>query len=171
MSEEKDTKDLLYIETKITAKDMFEFMMNHTYKSLMGAVGLFLCVMATIGLIFYWDEFNVTYKGLLMIMVAFFVIINPVQLYLRSKAQVANAFKHPLCYTFNEEGLDIVQGEQSAKVAWADIKRVRSTRNLIIIYLSPIRAFIFPKRQLGENMQLFRKIVQSKVSCRKVVIK
>ena len=58
---------------------------------------------------------------------------------------MAKAFKNNLCYTFTDEGIDIVQGDQSAKVNWADIKKVRSTRNLVIIYLSPIRAFIFPK--------------------------
>lgn len=171
MSEEKNTEDLLYIETKISTKDMFEFMMNHTYKSFMGAIGFFLCAMATVGLIFYWDAFNVTYKGILIVMLAFFILINPVQLYLRSKTQVAKAFKNNLCYTFTDEGIDIVQGDQSAKVNWADIKKVRSTRNLVIIYLSPIRAFIFPKNQIGENMQLFRKIVTAKAGCRKVVIK
>ena len=113
----------------------------------------------------------VMYKGLLIVMLAFFILINPVQLYLRSKTQVAKAFKNNLCYTFTDEGIDIVQGDQSAKVNWADIKKVRSTRNLVIIYLSPIRAFIFPKNQIGENMQLFRKIVTAKAGCRKVVIK
>ncbi len=168
-----DTNKELFIETKIDVNSMYEFMLVHAYKSIMGFVGVFISTMAVVGLCIYWNEFNITYKIMFMIIALLFTVINPLTLYMKSKKQVKanDSFNHPLCYTFTGDGIDITQGEQSMHINWDEVIKVTSSKNIVVVYLSPIRAFIFPKEQIGDNFDKFKHIIADNVQCRKVTIK
>ncbi len=171
MSEEN--KNNLYIETKINNKNMYEFMINHTYKSMMGVVGVLISILAIVALIVYGKNYDLTKKLLFIFIALLFTVINPISLYFKSKKQVKmnDSFQHPLCYTFSELGIDVRQGEQSLHINWDDIMKVISTKNLVVIYLSAINAFIFPKEQIGKEFEEFKKIITENYKGRKVSIK
>lgn len=172
MSTTNEEKEV-YIETQIDTKQMYEFMLNHTYKSLMGIVGVLLSIMAVIFLVVYWGKYSPAYKALFFLIALMFTVINPVMLYLKSKKQVKanDSFQHPLCYTLSGKGIEVVQGENSLHIEWDDIIKVSSTKNLVIIYLSPVRAFIFPKVQIGEKFEEFKHMIADNIRCRKVTVK
>lgn len=169
----EENRKEVYIETRIDRNSMFSFMLNHSYRSVMGVVGVFISIMAFIGLIVYWRDFNTTYKGMLIIVSLLFTVINPATLYLKSKKQVKlnDSFHHPLCYNLNDDGIDISQAEQSAHVNWEEVIKIISTKKLVVIYLSPVRAFIFPKEQIGDQFDAFKHMIADHVQCRKVIIK
>lgn len=163
----------LYIETKIDNKNMYEFMINHTYKSIMGIVGVIISLLAVVALIVYGKNYDLTKKLLFVFIALLFTVINPISLYFKSKKQVKmnDSFQHPLCYTFTNNGIDVKQGEQSLHINWDDIIKIVSTKNLVIIYLSAINAFIFPKSQIGDDFDEFKKIIKENMQGRKVSIK
>ena len=163
----------LYIETKIDNKNMYEFMINHTYKSIMGVVGVIISLLAVVALIVYGKNYDLTKKLLFIFIALLFTVINPISLYFKSKKQVKmnDSFQHPLCYTFTNNGIDVKQGEQSLHINWDDIIKIVSTKNLVIIYLSAINAFIFPKAQIGDDFDEFKKIIKDNMQGRKVSIK
>lgn len=163
----------LYIETKIDNKSMFEFMVNHTYKSVMGIVGVLISLLAVVALIVYGKNYDLTKKLLFIFIALLFTVINPISLYFKSKKQVKmnDSFQHPLCYTFTANGIDVKQGEQSLHINWEDIIKIVSTKNLVVIYLSAINAFIFPKEQIGEEFDEFKQIITENMQGRKVSIK
>lgn len=173
MSGNENKDNDLYIETQIDNKSMYEFMLNHTYKSLMGFVGVLFSLLAIVALFVYWKDYDITRKLIFIFLALLFTVINPISLYFKSKKQVKmnDSFQHPLCYTFNNKGVDVKQGEQSLHINWEDIIKIVSTKNLVIIYLSPINAFIFPKKQIGDSFSDFKKIILDYIKCRKVSIK
>ena len=172
-NEMSNSENNLYIETQIDNKSMYEFMLNHTYKSLMGFVGVFFSLLAVFALVVYWNDYDITRKLIFVFIALLFTVINPVALYFKSKKQVKmnDSFHHPLCYVFSTKGVDVKQGEQSLHINWEDIIKIVSTKNLIVIYLSPINAFIFPKKQIGDKFDDFKKIIVDNIKCRKVSIK
>lgn len=159
MSEQN--KRTLYVETKIDDKNMFEFMFNHTYKSVMGIVGVLISILAVVALIVYGKDYDLTKKLLFVFIALLFTVINPISLYFKSKKQVKmnDSFHHPLCYTLSDNGIDVKQGEQSLHINWEDIIKIISTKNIVVIYISAINAFIFPKEQLGDDFSKFKEII------------
>ena len=82
-----------------------------------------------------------------------FTIINPVMLYFKAKKQILlnPIFKNEIVYQFNEEGIEVCQGETTAAVAWEQIFKVIVTRKLLLIYTSKIHASILPLDQIEQE--------------------
>ena len=45
--------------------------------------------------------------------------------------------------------------------------KVVNTKNLIVVYFTPIRAFIIPKKSIGEKFDDLKEIMGKKISCYK----
>lgn len=171
--EMSDNKKGLYVETKINNKNMYEFMLNHTYRSMLGIVGVLISVLAIVALVVYGKNYDITKKLMFIFVALLFTVVNPISLYFKSKRQVKmnDSFNHPLCYTFSEDGIEVRQGEQSLNINWDDVIKVISSKNLVVIYISAINAFIFPKEQIKENFEEFKKLITDNCKARKVSVK
>lgn len=169
----ENNKKEVYIETKIDFKQMYEFMMNHAYKSFMGVVGILISIFAVVVLCIYWKDYDITRKVIFIFLALMFTVINPITMIFKAKKQVKanDSFKHPLCYSISEDGIDVSQAEQSLHINWDEIIKVANTKNLVIIYLSAIRAFIFPKEQIGEKLEDFKQIITDNAECGRISIK
>ena len=60
-------------------------------------------------------------------------------------------FQKPISYELNEEGIRISQDEQSVLNEWGDFRKAVSTGQSVIIYVTKVRALIFPRESLGEQ--------------------
>ena len=88
-----------------------------------------------------------------------FTVIEPVEYYFRSKRQVKKNFTVPLSYGFDENGIEIRQNDEKAHNDWQDVMKVISTKKLVIIYLSPVRAYILPKKDIGDRYQDLQNLI------------
>ncbi len=97
----------------------------------------------------------------------------PWTLFIRSKKQyLANpAFKEPLHYTFNEEGMTVSQKDTSEQIAWENLYKAVSTPKSIVIYTSPVNASIFPKKDLGEHKAALIEVISIHMPPKKVKIR
>lgn len=68
-------------------------------------------------------------------------------LILRSRQQaLANpAFKEPLHYVLDDEGIHVSQNGTEEMQKWEDIRKAVSTNRSIIVYTSKVNACIFPE--------------------------
>ncbi len=141
------------ISIQIKSKDMFDFLIYHTYTHLSGLVGLCISMASLIMLIVNFNTMGSTGLLILALGSALFTVIYPIQLSLRAKQQVllTPMYKEPLNYTFNEEGIEINQNDEDAKVVWEDITKVVKSPKSVLIYTSKVRAFIIPKYVLESN--------------------
>lgn len=148
--------------------DMYNFLLRHAYGGYQGIIGIVISVGA---FSLYLSGFG---KGdsfstlLLIVMSSLFTIIQPLHLYYKAAKQVKlnPVFREPLNYKVNQEGITVGQGEEEGLMPWEDIVKVIETKRSVIIYLSRINAYIFPKRELGEQYEAFKSFINKHVDAK-----
>lgn len=157
---------MLELDVKIEAKDLYDYMMAHTYNSGSGILGS--CI-GGLGVVFG----IMTQKWIFLIFGVVILVYLPWTLNLKSKQQVLNnpVFKEVLHYTLNEEGLTVSQGEMVQSQVWSDMYKATSTAKSIIVYTSPVNATIIPRRVLGEDISQCIEIISTHMPPNKVKIR
>lgn len=159
------------IKTKITKKELYEFIMNNNYKSLRGVISVLFSLIAIVGMVYYWKDLEIYQKMVMFFLASMFTVIAPVEYYIRASRQVKKSFKEDIAYIFNSNGINISIKEESSVLPWEEVMKVTSTKNLVIIYFTPIRAFILPKKDIGENFESLRELMEDNTNCYKFVMK
>ncbi len=157
---------MVEMDVKITSADLYDYMMKHTYSGSSGIIGT---TIGALGIVVgvSMDYVRLTIRGVIVI---FYL---PVTLFIKSKQQIAMtpAFKNPLHYTLDEEGLTVSQGEQSQTIAWENCFKAISTPKSIIVYTSRINATIFPKNQMEDKKNAVIEMTSTHMDPSKVQIK
>ena len=143
-------------DVKITPGVLYDYLLYHTYTGTTGLLG--------------------TIAGALLVAAYFMagsILYLPWTLFIRSKKQyLANpAFKEPLHYTFNEEGMTVSQKDTSEQIAWENLYKAVSTPKSIVLYTSPVNASIFPKKDLGERKAALIEVISTHMPPKKVKIR
>lgn len=137
----------LQFQTKITANILYDYMLHHTYNSPSGMIGS--GIGGTLVVLF----FN---SGNYLHLIAGVVLLLylPCSLFLKSRRQMLStpAFREPICYRLCEEGIEVSQGEQCLLQKWEEMYRAVSTKTSIILYSTKTNAWVFPRRDLGEQI-------------------
>ena len=152
-------------DVELAADDLFRFSMRHTYGNVSGIFGLVISLSCWVILAVRFGVMDTTARIALFIIGCLFTIVQPVMLYSKSKAQARqnkdiNAKLH---YTLLPEGITVSQGEQEASVKWYDVRKVTCTAKAVYVYMSPVRAFIFPQDQCGEAFEKIKAFVAERV--------
>lgn len=171
MEENKKVNKEISMAVKVSTKDLYEFLMHNSYFSFKGVVSVLFSIMAVVGAVLYWKDFSAFYKVFMIILSLLFTVIVPIEYYIRAKRQADKSFKEEFNYTFNEEGITVTKGEESSALKWNEVMKVISTKNLVITYFTPIRAFIIPKRCIGEEFDNLKEIMKNNTSCYKFKMK
>ncbi|MBE5940599.1 MAG: YcxB family protein [Lachnospiraceae bacterium] len=144
------------IEAKLTQKEMFSFLMKHSYSSFGGFVGVLLSICAFIGFFTYLPNPNiqVAYKLVLLLTGLLFTVIQPLMLYQKAGKQIKKntSFANAITYVFNERLIEVSQDEAKISFEWNEITKVTTTKKLVIIYLGKVRAFVLPKSAIGDRL-------------------
>lgn len=152
------------LKVELNEKEMFNFMMKHTYSTISGYIGLLLSVCALIGFVMTVgnEEVTITYKLVLIFTALLFTVIQPLNLYFKSKSQVKNneSINKPLEYKFTDSLIHISQGEEQADYEWNQVTKVSASGLCLFLYVSKYRAFVLPRRcfEKGE-LSAFREMV------------
>lgn len=135
---------------QMTWKEIYKFTMYHTYHSFAGILGVILSVMALTNLIISFDKLSDQSKTIMTIVAAWFLIFEPLRMLVRSKSQMklSKAYKKPLNYIVNEEGITVSQDEESQTIEWKQLFKVVETKSQFLVYSNRINSFIFPKNSL-----------------------
>ena len=153
-------------DIKITATDLYDYMLAHTYS---GFSGIFGGVVGSL-LIVLWFSSSMIYYLIAGIVILLYI---PCSLFLRAKRQAASNefFKNPIHYTLTDEGVTVTQGESEMTQPWAAVVKASSTNKSLLLYTSRVNAWIFPKRQLGEKREDVIQMISTHVSPDRVKIK
>lgn len=150
-------------DINMRTKDMYKFLLCHTYSSFGGWFGVMLSVIAIILLVTGFDSYDDAGKMILLVIALAFTVLNPLMLLSKAKQQVLTnaAYKKPLHYTFTEEGISVSQEEQAETMPWERLKKTKQFGGVFIVYTSKVHAFIFPLDQLGEVSDAVKECVAS----------
>ena len=76
-----------------------------------------------------------------------------------------------ISYELNEEGIRISQDEQSVLNEWGDFRKAVSTGQSVILYVTKVRALIFPRESLGEQYAAAVQMISTHMPAKKVNIR
>ena len=156
------------IEFKIQIKagDLYDYMLRHTYH---GAQGLLGSCVGALAILLFLGNHQVIYliAGIVLL------VYLPWNLFLKSRQQMLTtpAFKKPLHYILNEEGISVSQDGVMECQKWEDMHKAVSTSKSIIVYTNPVNACIFPRRELGDKQQQVIAYISTHMDPKKVNIR
>ena len=157
---------MIECDVKIGKADLYDYNLKYTYSQFINILAEIIGVLAVA-----YGIYSANYP--LAVIGAVVVVYLPVTLWMRS-AQVAAlspAFKEPLHYRLDDEGLTISQGENEETIKWENCVKAVSTTRSVLVFTSRTTATIFPRKQLGDKIPPVIQCISRNMSPDKVNIK
>lgn len=134
-------------DVQMDASVLYDYYLYHTYRSLAGLVGTIVGILLI-------ANFAVSHNALYLVFGVIVIFYLPVTLYTSSKKQMlaVEAYKKPLHYKFDDEGMHVSQGGTAQSRAWSDFKKAVSTTKSLILYTDKNVATIIPRSALGTDV-------------------
>lgn len=148
---------------QLSTKQLYEFLMRHTYYSFAGVIGLLLSIGGFVGFFILLPnkQISAMYLGTLFGIGLLFTVIQPIIVYRNARKQSKVYKEYPLYYTFSERGIEVEQDDAKGSNEWDNIFKIVSTKRLIIIYTSSVHAYVIPRETLKDNIEEFKEIVKT----------
>lgn len=160
-------------EVQMTEKIMYDFMLYHTYTHMSGLLGAVIGVISLGMGVKYIAQGNAGAAMPAFLFAVLFLIVTPMSVKGRAKTQVKSAkmFKKPLSYELSEEGVTVRQDDLEVTNKWGDFSKAVSTNRAIILYVTRMRALIFPKESLGDQYEATVKMISTHMPPKNVKIR
>lgn len=160
-------------EVNMTVKDMYDFNIYHNYHNISGLAGLVFGVVALFISVYSYGDVSISYTLMMAFFGLLFTIITPGRIMLKSAQQMklTPMFKKPLKYTVSDENITIEQDDQKVEIPWDDVYRVKDTGKSIVVYITSVRAYIFPKRDVGAQEENLTAVLKKMAEEKKFKIK
>lgn len=155
----------LSFEVKLTAKDLWKFSMYHSNKGMLGIFNLIFSAAAVFLLITTWGANTAVYRALLLICALMFTVWQPFLLYLKAAKQAKTpVIQNPMTLSFASEGVVVSQGEESLELTWENIGRVENVRDMLIVYMDKVHAYLLPDSVTGEKKDALCALIKENVA-------
>lgn len=153
-------------DVKIDGGVLYDYMLQHTYSSASGLLGTGVGALMIVA-------FTMQHSVIFLIAGIVILLYLPWTLFLRSRQQalMTPAFKKPLHYRLDEEGITVSQDESVEKQSWEQMYKAVSTSKSIIVYTTRVNASIFPKRDMGDQKAKVIEMISTHMPPNKVKIK
>ena len=92
-------------------------------------------------------------------------MITPIEYYVRAGRQAKKSFQNEITYIFDKSGITIQIEKESSHMQWEDVMKVISTKNLVLIYFSPVRAFIIAKKDISDEFENIKTMMSENTNC------
>lgn len=161
------------VDVKMTKNAMFDFKLYTSYTSLSGIVGVIAGGACAVLGVQNLMSGNTTGATPFILIAIFFLVGTPLSMWMRSAEQVLKTpmFQKPITYEFTEEGVRISQDDQSVMNEWINFHKAVSTNKSIILYVTNVRALIFPRESLGEQYGAVVQMISTHMPAKKVKIR
>lgn len=154
----------------ITEEYMYDFLLRHFYSHTGGIFSTIAGIASGLVGIFFISKLDFTQAGV-WVMTAFILLyVNRQTLKTKAKIQVkkSDMINKSVYCEMKEEGVLISRGGDTATTPWDEFTKVVTTKKSIILYLGRVRAFIFPKEQIGEQKQAVVEMIQKHIPKNKI---
>ena len=156
-------------EIQITTGSMYRFLLYHTYHEMSGrfSIAAGIALLALYGWALSGESVN---SWIYLAFSILFFVYQPWTLYTRAakQAKLNPVFKKPLGYLVSDDGIVVTQGEESNEAKWETVLKVRETKQSLLVYTSPQRAFVWVKSQMGAQEDVVRKLILAHVGAKKI---
>lgn len=162
------------VQVNVTPAQLYKFNLYHCYcNSSNGIFGIILGILCVLYAITANKTIGTGNTIIVAALGVMFFVYNPISLYVRSKSRYLTneALNKPMNYCFDDKGFILSQGEQSEDMEWADLYKVKETKDCIYFFFTRIHANIVPKECLGDNLDSIVSLINSNVVGRKNKLK
>ncbi len=148
-------------DVKMKTKDMYQFLLYHTYSRFSGWFGVFLSLGAIFLLVKNFDMYDDQRRLILFVIGLLFTVVNPIMLLSKAYQQVKlnPVYKKPLHYAISDIGITIAQEEQEQTMEWEQMYKYHEFCGSIYVFTSRIHAFVFPASQMGEQKDSIKRFL------------
>jgi len=157
---------MIECDIKVGAGDLYDYNLKYTYGKFVNIMAEIVGILAVV--------YGIVAKNYPLAFIGAAVVVYlPVTLWIRSAqtAALTPAFKKPLHYVLDEEGITVSQGEESQTVTWDKCIKAVSTSRSILLFTSKTSASIFPRTQLGDKTALLIQCISQNMSPDRVNIR
>ena len=160
-------------DIKVTQKELANFMIYHNYHSMQGILGLIISIGALAILVLRWSVLDVAQFAILILLALMFTVLTPIILVRKASAQAKRnkSFEKPITYELREDGFSLVQGEERVDLEWRNVYKIVDTGKCLVLYISTVRAFIWPKTQIADVRTAMDDMIAACVEKRKIKYK
>lgn len=151
----------LRFELNLTAGDLWRFSMHHANSGMKGFFNVIFTGAAVFLLVVRWNTLMFSQRVLLVVCALIFTVWQPVLLYWKARRQAKlPAMTQTICLTFGREQVAVEQGEQQLAFTWDKIARLDRMRDMAVMYMDRIHAYLLPERALGDQAEAFDRLVE-----------
>lgn len=153
------------MDIKITEKDMYRFNIHHAYTGFQGIFATVIGVLVLVVAGVTCGKVGSTYTVLYLLFGVLFLVYTPIALRTRAKRQMllSPVLRETMHYVFDESGIHVSIGEQSADLEWSMVYRIISTKKQLLIYSTRVNAYILPLEQVGEHYDSMKALSQKQL--------
>ncbi len=157
---------MVELDIKISAKDLYDYMLMHHYNTAAGVMGSALgavCILLALK----------SNQIVLLAAGVFLLLYLPWTLFIRSRKQMLSnpSFSKPLHYVLDDTGITVSQDGASEHQDWNQMVKAVSTGRSIIVYTSRMNATILPKKQMGDSKEAVIAMISTHMPPNKVKIR
>lgn len=154
-------------DVNMTMSALYDYNMHHTYTSAQGLIGTTVGALLLVAYAMDQTYLALLAAGLLII------LYNPVALLTRARKQmmVNPAFKKPIHYKMTDEGVTVAILDEEMTLEWEAMYKAYSTNQSIVLSTSKVNAWIFPKKDLGDDKDAVIEMISTHMSPDKIRIK
>lgn len=160
----EEDADIIEFDTLVNASDLFNFKVNHYYRSSSGIFGTAFGVIALVVCIASYGRTNISYTLMMGLFAFMFIIYPPVSMRMKAKTQAKQVeFSKPIHYIINSEGISLSLDDMRESITWDDVYKIRFTGRNLVLYISSMRANVLPLRDMKQTAVPFIKLAKSKL--------
>lgn len=155
-------------DVDISVKDMYKFLLNNTYRKLTGIIWIMFSLLVIVITVYTWGEVELLHSLLMILLASLYTVINPVILYCKARKQVRSnqSFNGTLSYTVDDRGIKVTQKDEEASSGWDEIWKIVRYGNQVVVYITTVRAFVWPIDSIGDGYASLVKLASEKLGGR-----
>ena len=152
-------------EYRVQPSDLWQMQMYYTYSSYLAIINV-ICIISSIALLYsLWATAPWWLRIMLLVFLSLFTVIQPLGVYRRSKKALKD-HNDTLKLTLNDQGIEVVVGDQKEFKNWNQIQGVVIKPTLVAIYTDKNHGYILTNRILKDSKKQFRAFIKSKRAMR-----
>ncbi len=150
-----------HYEYTTKASDLWQMSMYYVYSSFMAIVNIIAIASSIALIVTFYGTAGPVGRGLMILYLMMFTVIQPVSIYARSKKQLAGHEKN-LSLTFQDSGMTVECDGETQTLEWSKIRyAVKPT--LVVIYTGGVSGYILSNRVLKNTRRDLIKALREKI--------
>lgn len=154
----------------ITEEYMYDFLLKHHYSHMSGIIATIAGIGSAIVALLLIVQLRFDEAGIWVMTAFIFLYINRQALKNKAKLQVKKSemINKTLHCELAEEGVIISREGERATNPWENFTKVITTKKSVVLYMGRVRAFIFPKEQMGDQYQAAVAMIRKHIPAKKI---